>query len=173
MRTSPLGRDEAVWMIRDMGWIPNDFPNSGATALMRSRFGEAIAAFSLQEAVRETSALRDTETPPKMELTLRANPNEDIAAEVGVDPGANPIEAGIDEVEVKSQSSTELIDSDAEAKEIETVEIRMLPRAAPSSSFLQQTHLVWIAAVKSPPEAHVVWTLRGSQRIKGEGLVPA
>ena len=65
IRTSPLGRDEAVWMIRDMGWSPSDFPNSGATALMRSRFGEAIAAFSLQEAVREASAFRDTENPPQ------------------------------------------------------------------------------------------------------------
>ena len=104
-------------MIRVMGWIPSE------TALMRCRFCEAIAAFSLQEAVRDATALCDTETPPQDGVDPRANPNEDIATEVGVDPWANPTEAGIAEVEVKSQSSTELIDSDAEAEEIETVEI--------------------------------------------------
>ena len=62
----PLGRDETVWMIQVMGWIPSGFPNSGATALMRSRFGEAVAAFSKQEAVRDATALRDTRTPPRM-----------------------------------------------------------------------------------------------------------
>ena len=110
MRSSPLGRDETVWMIQVMGWIPDDFPNSGATALMRSRFSEAIAAFSLQEAVRDATALRDTETPPQDGVDPRANPTEDIAAEVVVDPRANPTEAGIEEVEVRSHSSTELID---------------------------------------------------------------
>ena len=55
-------------MIQVRGWIPSDFPNSGATALMRSRFGEAIAAFSLQEAVREASALGDIAAG--LELTL-------------------------------------------------------------------------------------------------------
>ena len=64
-----------MWMIQVMGWIPSDFPNSGATALMRSRFGEAIAALSLQEAVRDATALRDTETPPQDGVDPRANPN--------------------------------------------------------------------------------------------------
>ena len=93
MRSFPLGRDETVWMIQVMGWIPSDFPNNGATALMRSRFGEAIAAFSLQEAVRNATALRDTEAPPQDGVGPRVDPTEDIAAEVGVDPRANPTEA--------------------------------------------------------------------------------
>ena len=74
MRSSPLGRDETVWMIQVMECIPSDFPNNGATALMRSRFGEAIAAFSLQEAVQDATALRDTETPPQDGVDPRANP---------------------------------------------------------------------------------------------------
>lgn len=123
MRSSPIGRDETVWMIQVMGWIPSDFPSSGATALMRSILSEAIAAFSLQEAVRDATALRDTETPPQDGLDARANPTEVIAAEVGVDPTTNPTEAGIEEVKVRSHSCTELIDSDAEDQETETVEI--------------------------------------------------
>ena len=35
-------------MIQDVGWIPTDFPAQGNTALMRARFSEAVAAFSLQ-----------------------------------------------------------------------------------------------------------------------------
>ena len=99
-RDAPLGRDEAVWMIQVMGWIPADFPNSGATALMLSRFSEAEAAFSLQQAVRNVSALRGTEAPP---------------------PGTT--EAGIEEVEVRSHSSTEVIESDVEVQETATVEL--------------------------------------------------
>ena len=54
-RDAPLGRDETEWMIQVMGWVPADFPNDGTTALMRSRFSEAVAAFSLQEAVRNVN----------------------------------------------------------------------------------------------------------------------
>ena len=57
-----LSKTEAEWMIRDMGWTPEDFPPQGYTALMRARFSEAIVAFSLQNMVREAEALRHAPT---------------------------------------------------------------------------------------------------------------
>ena len=57
-----LSRTEAEWMIRDMGWTPEDFPSQGYTALMRARFSEAINAFSSQNMVQEAEALRHAPT---------------------------------------------------------------------------------------------------------------
>ena len=48
---APFDRGEAEWMIQEMNWIPSDFPNTGMTALMRTRFSEAVAAYSLQPLV--------------------------------------------------------------------------------------------------------------------------
>ena len=65
-------------MIQVMGWIPADFPNSCATTLMRSSFSEAVGAFSLQQAVRNVSALRGTEAPPQDGVDPRADSTEDL-----------------------------------------------------------------------------------------------
>ena len=45
-----LDREETIWMITEMGWTPETFPNSGHTAMMRCQFREAIAFFNLQGA---------------------------------------------------------------------------------------------------------------------------
>ena len=118
-----FGRDETVWMIRVMGWIPRDFPNVGVTALMRCRFNEAIAAFSLQDAVREATALRDAETTPQAGVDPWAGAAAVVPAEVGVDPRADPAEVGMEQVEIMSHSSTELIPSEAEDEEMVLVEL--------------------------------------------------
>ena len=78
-------------MIQDMGWIPADFPSQGTTALMRARFSEAIAAFGLQARVLAAETQRHA---------APAGPSE--------------AEAAIEEIEIKSQSSTEVVTSDVE-----------------------------------------------------------
>ena len=47
-----LSREEAVWMIQEMDWIPSDFPNTRTTDLMRTGFSEAVAVYSQQLAVQ-------------------------------------------------------------------------------------------------------------------------
>ena len=54
-----LGRTEALWMINDMGWTPESFPNSGHTAMMRCQFRAAIAQFNLYDEVAAAAAQRD------------------------------------------------------------------------------------------------------------------
>ena len=54
-----LGRTEALWMINDMGWTPESFPNSGHTAMMRCQFRAAIAQFNLYDDVAAAAAQRD------------------------------------------------------------------------------------------------------------------
>ena len=51
-----LGRDETLWMIDEMGWTPETFPDSGETALMRRQFRTAIARCDLQDVVLEAEA---------------------------------------------------------------------------------------------------------------------
>ena len=80
-------------MIRDMNWIPSDFPATGATALMRARFNEAIAAYFLQGEVQ--AAVQRRHAAPVLPLD-----SEDTA--------------GQEDVEMMSHSSTEVIDSDQE-----------------------------------------------------------
>ena len=80
-------------------------------------------------------------------------------ADVGVDSRVNPTEAEQEEVEVRSHSSTELIESDVEGQEV-AVEV---PDVAPSCEFsisLQQTRPARIASKEIPTEARLVWTLR-------------
>ena len=169
-RDAPLGRDEAVWMIQVVRWIPADFPNSGATALMHSRVSEAVASFSLQEAVREVDALRLTEAPPPVGAGPRVDPTEGIETEAGVDPRANPAEAGIEEVEVRSHSSTEQFESEPEAPEMGAAE---LPESASGCAFFAlspadppSADRCGEAPLRGPPSTD----LKGSRRIRGEGL---
>ena len=90
-----LAREEAEWMIQDMGWIPADCPAQGTTALMRARFNEAVAAFSLQAEVQ--AAVNRRHAVPALP------PEANIAQE---------------EVEIRSHSSTELVASDPEVCEL-------------------------------------------------------
>ena len=113
-RDAPLGRDETEWMIQEMGWIPSDFPNNEATGLMRIRFSEAVAAFSLQAAVQNVTQMRSA--VPVHPVGAGPEPAQRLA-DVGVDSGVNPTEAEQDEVEVRSHSSTELIEPDTEGQE--------------------------------------------------------
>ena len=64
-RDAPSGRDETECMIQEMGWIPSDFPSSGATALMRSRFSEAVAAFSLSSSTERNPDAQHSACPPR------------------------------------------------------------------------------------------------------------
>ena len=89
-----LSKEETEWMIQDMGWIPADFPSQGITALMRAKFSEAIAVFGLQAKVLEA----ETQRHP-------------------VPTGPSEAEDTIEEIEIKSQSSTEVVTSDAEIGE--------------------------------------------------------
>ena len=89
-----LDREEAIWMVNEMGWTPEIFPNSGHTAMMRCQFREAIAAFNLQGAVREAAARRNAETAPQTGVNPRADAVSEVPAVVGVDPGADPAVAG-------------------------------------------------------------------------------
>ena len=106
---APFDRGEAEWMIQEMNWIPSDFPNTGMTALMRTRFNEAVAAYSLQPLVNDTMQRRCA--APVLP------PDAQDAADVGVDFRVNLIEAEHDRVDVASQSSTELVDSDLEGQD--------------------------------------------------------
>ena len=78
-------------MIQDMGWIPADFPSQGNTALMTARFSEAITAFGLQAKVLAGDTRRHA---------VPAAPPE--------------VDAALEEVEIRSHSSTELVASDTE-----------------------------------------------------------
>ena len=89
-----LSKEEAEWMIQDMGWTPANFPSQGNTALMRARFSEAISAFGLQAKVLAAETQRHA---------APAGPPE--------------AEAAIEEVEIKSHSSTEVVTSDTEVGE--------------------------------------------------------
>ena len=100
---APLGRDEAEWMIQEMDWIPSDFPNTGTTALMRIRFSEAVAAFSLQLAVDNVVQRRSA--APVLPLGAGPGPKQS-RADVGADPRVNPTEAEEERVEVRSHPST-------------------------------------------------------------------
>ena len=105
--------------------MPSEFPNSGATALMRSRFSEAVAAFSVQAAVQNVTQMRST--VPVHPAGAGPEPAQNLA-DVDVDSRVNPTEAEQEKVEVRSHSSTELIESDAELQEAAAVEV---PDATP------------------------------------------
>ena len=137
-----LAREEAEWMIQDMGWIPTDFSAQGTTALMRARFSEAVAAFSLQAQVQSAEGRRHTVQAPI--------------------PEAN---AAQEEVEIRSHSSTELSASDTQVCELSEPE-RYVERISSTSPW--QTRLVRIAARKKKTvEARLVRTLRISPTAKG------
>ena len=133
-----LYREEAEWMIQDMGWTPADFSSQGNTALMRARFSEAIAAFSLQAKVLAAETQRHA---------APAGPPE--------------AEAAIEEVEIKSHSSTEVVESDTEV--CEPTQLEACAQCDFSTS-PQQTWLVRIAVrTRMPMEARLVrtpWTNR-------------
>ena len=101
-------------MIQEMDWIPSDFPNTGTTALMRTRFSEAVAVYSLQLAWQ--AAVQRRHAAPVLPLEAQD------AGEVGVDSWVNPADAEQEGLEIRSHSSTELIDSDQKGQEA-TVEI--------------------------------------------------
>ena len=94
---APLGRDESEWVIQEMDWIPSDFPNTGTTALMRIRFNEAVAAYSLQLAVHNVVQRRSA--APVQPLGARPGPKQS-RADVGVDTRLNPTEAEKERVDV-------------------------------------------------------------------------
>ena len=110
---------EAEWMIQEMDWIPSDFPSTGTTALMRIRFSEAVAAYSLQPLVHDAVQRRCAAPvlPPAAQDT----------ADVGVDPRVNLIEAEYESVEIRSHFSTELIDSDLEGQDAVVDVVDMAP----------------------------------------------
>ena len=88
-------------MIQDMGWTPMDFPAKGNTALMRARFSEAVAAFSLQAEVQAAETRRHA---------VPATPKE--------------VDAALEEVEIRSHSSTEVVASDTDICELSQPEAR-------------------------------------------------
>ena len=96
-----LSREEAEWMIQEMDLIPSDFPNTGTTALMRTRFSEAVAVYSLQPAVQ--AAVQRRHAVPALPLEA-----QDTAEQ--------------EEAEIRFRSSTEFIESDQEEQEA-TVEV--------------------------------------------------
>ena len=88
-----LSKAEAEWMIRDMGWTPEDFPPQGYTALMRARFSEAIVAFSLPTMVLEAEALRHAApaAPQNAEAVMEGkegiqSPTEVVASDSEAEP---------------------------------------------------------------------------------------
>ena len=74
-----------------------------------------------------------------------------VPAPVGVDPRADAAVAGSEQVEVESQSSTEVVASDAEDEDIVLVELPESSLACPQPRNSAGTPL---------PAAHLVWTLR-------------
>ena len=118
-----LGREETLWMITEMGWTPETFPNSGHTAMMRCQFLGAIAFYNLHDALREAEAQRDAVAAPSIAVNPWADTAVDEPAEAVVDPWANTAEAGMEQVEVGSQSSTELVPSDADDADLVLVDL--------------------------------------------------
>ena len=53
-----IDREEALWMINDMGWTPESIPNEGHTAMLRCAFRAAIARFNLHEELAAAEAQR-------------------------------------------------------------------------------------------------------------------
>ena len=152
-------------MIQEMDWIPSDFPNTGTTALMRIRFSEAVAAYSLQPAVQIVVQRRSA--APVLPLDAGPGPKQS-KADAGVDSRVNPTEAEQERVEVRSRSSTELIESDLEGQEaeLEVVDVALgckffdlSPADPPSPDRCEGI----------PAEARLVRTLRSSPTTKDGG----
>ena len=122
-----------------MDWIPSDFLTTGTTALMRTRFNEAVAAYSLELAVQ--AAVQRRSQAPVLPLG---------AGDVPEPP----------EVEIMSHSSTEVIESaqedqgDTNEREAGAVECEYFILSP------QQTRLAWIAVRKISAEARPARTLR-------------
>ena len=126
-----LDREETTWMVTVMGWTLEIFSNTGHTAMMRCQFREAIATINLQGAVREAAAQRNAETAPQAGVNLRADAVTEVPAVVGVDPRADAAVAGTEQVDVESQSSTEVVASDAEDEDMVLVELPESSLACP------------------------------------------
>ena len=72
-----IDREEALWMIIEMGWTPDSFPNEGHTAMMRCQFRAAVAIHNLGWAL---DMMANTELPPHVTVDARQ------AGWRGVDP---------------------------------------------------------------------------------------
>ena len=152
-----------------MRWIPADFPNGGATALMRSSFSEAVASFSLQEAVRGVNALCLTEAPPPLGVGHRVDPAEGIVAEVGVDPRANPTgqnRRGRSEIPLLHRAVRVRARGTRDGSSRTTRERFWLCLFRPHPADPPSADRCGEAPLRGPPSTD----LKGSRRIGGEGL---
>ena len=118
-------------MIEEMGWTPDTFPDSGETALMRRQFRTAIACFNLQDVVLEAEARMAAGTAPAAVVDPRADTFSEGPADAVVDPWADTAEAGLEQVDVHSQSSTEVVLSDAEDEDMVVVDLPVSTAACP------------------------------------------
>ena len=135
-----ITREEALWMINDMGWTPESIPNEGHTAMLRCAFRAAIAQFNLHEELAAAEALRliaDAFEGQQDEVVeagadFRVNPAETIleqivlpenSADAGVARQGNPAEAGFDVIDLGDLTPvpTVLASSESEASDADLV----------------------------------------------------
>ena len=120
-----LSRSNALWMITEMDWTPESFPESEGY-LARNSFLEAIARFNLRAEVT-AARQRNAEAPSActlMSCTSGAVGPGDTheSSEAAVDPRVDTVDEDLAQMEIV-ESPTERVSSDSESQEPADVDL--------------------------------------------------
>ena len=118
-RKHRLSRSDALWMINEMDWTPESFPESEGE-LARNSFVEAIARFNLRA---EINAARQRNAEAPSTCTLECSTSGAVgsgdtheSSEAAVDPWVDTVDEDLAQMEIV-ESPTERVSSDSELQE--------------------------------------------------------